>query len=41
MEQNVNGGITTSVNMSIRKFMCVKKIMFGILIHVILKMESI
>ena len=40
MKQNVsqiNGGIT----MSVKKFMHVKKIMFGILLHVIVKMEKI
>ena len=44
MEQNVsqiNGGITINVDVSVKKFMLVKKIMFGILLHVIVKMESI
>ena len=44
MEQNliqINGGITISVDVSVKKFMYLKKIMFGILLHVILKMENI
>ena len=44
MEQNViqiNGRITISVNVSVKKIMYVKKIMFGILLHVIVKMENI
>ena len=44
MEQNVsqiNGGITINVDVSVKKFMLVKKIMFGILLHVIVKMENI
>ena len=43
MEENViqiNGGITINVDMSITN-MYVKKIMFGILLHVIVKMENI
>ena len=43
MEENViqiNGGITINVDMSVTN-MCVKKIMFGILLHVIVKMENI
>ena len=44
MEENViqvNGGIMTNVDVSLKKVMYVKKIMFGILLHVIVKMENI
>ena len=44
MEKNViqiNGGITLNVDVSVKKFMYVKKIMFGIPLHVIVKMENI
>ena len=44
MEQNViqiNGGIIINVNVSVKLFMHVKKIMFGILVHVIVKIENI
>ena len=44
MEQNVsqvNGGIRISVDVSIKKFIYVKEIMFGIPLHVIVKMENI
>ena len=44
MEQNVsqiNCEITIIVDMSVKKSMYVKKIMFGILLHVIVKMENI
>ena len=44
MEQNliqINGGIRISADVSIKKFIYVKKIMFGILLHVIVKMENI
>ena len=44
MEQNrsqVNGGTALIVNVSVKKFMYVKKIMFGILLHAIVKMENI
>ena len=43
MEQNViqiDCGITINVDMSVKKFMYVKKIMFGILLHVIVKIFS-
>ena len=30
----INGGITINVDKSVKKFMYVKKIMFGILLHV-------
>ena len=35
-----NGGITINFNVSIKNIIYVKKIMFGILLHVILKMEN-
>ena len=44
MKQNViqiNGGIIINVNVSVKLFMHVKKIKFGILVHVIVKMENI
>ena len=44
MEQNViqiNGGITISVDVSIKKLMYMKKIMFGILVNVFLEMKTI
>ena len=44
MEESViqiNGGITINVDVSVKKVMYVKKIMFGILLHVIIKMENI
>ena len=44
MEQNViqtNGGITINVDVSIKIIIYVKKIMFQILLHVIVKMENI
>ena len=40
MEQNViqiDCGITINIDMSVKTFMYVKKIMFGILLHVIVK----
>ena len=43
MEKNViqiNGGITIHVDMSVKKFMYVKKFMFGILVNVFVKMEK-
>ena len=39
LEENViqiNGGITINVDVSIKKVMCVKKIMFGSLLHIII-----
>ena len=42
MEKNViqiNGGITIYIEISVKRFM--KKIMFGILLHVTVKMENI
>ena len=44
MDENViqiNGGITINVDVSIRNVMYVKKIMFGILLYKIVKMENI
>ena len=44
MKQNVsqiNGGITIIVDASVKNIIDVKKIMFGIVLHVILKMENI
>ena len=44
MEKNViqiNGGIMINVDASVKKFMYVKIIMFGILLHVIVKTENI
>ena len=35
------GGITISVDVSVKNIMYVKKIMFGILLHVTVKMENI
>ena len=37
----INAGITINVNVSVKKFMYVTKIMFGILLHVIVEMENI
>ena len=36
-----NGGITINVDVVVKKLIHVKKIMFGILLHVIVKMENI
>ena len=44
IEQNVsqiNYGIMISVNVSVKNIMYVKKVMFGILVHVVVKMENI
>ena len=44
IEQNlsqINGRIKINVNVSVKKFMYLKKIMFGILQHVFVKMENI
>ena len=44
MEQNViqiNGGITINVDVSVKNIIYVKMIMFGVLLHVIVKMENI
>ena len=37
----INGGIMINVDASVKNVMHVKKIMFGILLHVIVKMENI
>ena len=37
----INGVIKKNVNVSVKNVMYVKKIMFGILLHVIVKMENI
>ena len=44
MEKNViqiNGEIMINVDVSVNNVMYVKKIMFGILLHVVVKMENI
>ena len=44
MKQNViqiNGGIKTNVDVSVKNIIYVKKNMFGILVHVFMKMENI
>ena len=44
MEQNVsqiNDGITINVDLSVKTFIYEKKNMFGILVHVFVKMDSI
>ena len=44
MEQNViqiNGGIMINVSVSVKKFMYVKKIMFGILTDIIVETENV
>ena len=44
MEENViqiNGGMTINVNVNVKNVIYVKMIMFGILLHVIVKMEII
>ena len=37
----INGGIMINADVSVKNVMYVKKIMFGILLHVIAKMENI
>ena len=37
----MNCGITTNVDVGVKTFMYVKKIMFGIILHVFVKMENI
>ena len=37
----VNGGITINFNVSVKNIVNVKRIVFGILLHVIVKMENI
>ena len=44
MEANVtqiNSGIMINVDVSLKNIMYVKKIIFGILLHVVVKMENI
>ena len=44
MEKNVihiNGGIMINIDVIVKNVMYVKKIMFGVLLHVIVKMENI
>ena len=44
MEENVlpiNGGITINVDVNVKNVMYVKKIIFGILLHVVVKTEEI
>ena len=44
MKQNViqiNGGIKINVDVSVKNIIYVKKNMFGILVHVFIKMEKI
>ena len=44
MEENVtriNGRITINVDMCVKNVVCVKKIIFGILLHVVVKMKNI
>ena len=44
MEENVikiNGGILINVDVSVKTFMYLKKIMLGILLHVFVKIENI
>ena len=44
MEQNViqiNGGKTTNFGVRVKKIMYLQKIMFGILLNVVVKMENI
>ena len=44
MEENViqvNNGIAKNVDVSVKNVMYVKKIIFGILLHVVAKMENI
>ena len=44
MEKNViqvNGRITKNVDVGVKKVTCVKKIIFGIFLHVIANMENI
>ena len=44
MEENaiqINGGITISFDVNVKTLMYIKKIMFGILVNVFVKMENI
>ena len=37
----INGGITINVNVSVKNVMYVKEIIFGVVLHVVVKMENI
>ena len=37
----INGGIMINVDVSIKRVMYVKKIIFGVLLYVVVKMENI
>ena len=37
----INAGKTINVNVSVKNVMYVEKIMFGILLHVVVKMENV
>ena len=44
MEENtirVNGAITTNIDVCVKSIISVKKIMFGILLHVVVKIGNI
>ena len=44
MEENVvhiNGGIVINIDVNVKNVINVKNVMFGILLHVVLKMENI
>ena len=44
IEENViqiNGGVTINVDVSVKNVMYVKEIIFGILLHVVRKMENV
>ena len=44
MEENliqINGGIMINVSVKVKSIMYVKKVMFGIFLHVIVKIENI
>ena len=40
-KSQINGGISINVDMNVKNITYMKKIMFGILLHVIAKMENI
>ena len=44
MQENltqINGGIMINVDVSVKNVMYAKKVMFGILVHVVVKIENI
>ena len=41
INDEINGGITINVDVNLKNVMYVKKIIFGILQHVVVKMENI